>query len=63
VKAAAGQAALFVLAAGTAGAGVVAAEFFNKFLVAVDPAFAAFDARFAVESPSGACSWLQKLKS
>ena len=45
-----------------AGAGVVAAELFEEFLVAVDDAEAALDVGFRVESPSGACSAAQKQK-
>ena len=49
--------------AGAAGAGIVAAELFDQFLVTVNDAVTALDGGLAVESPSGACSSIQRLKS
>jgi hypothetical protein len=63
MKAFAFEAALLKALARAAGARIIAAELFDKFLVAVDDAVAALDGGLAVESPSGACSSIQKLKS
>jgi len=47
-------------AAGSAGAQIVPPWFLNELLVTVDDAQAALDASFGVESPSDACSSVQK---
>jgi hypothetical protein len=47
-------------AAGAARAHIVTAELFDQLLFAVHHAQAAFDLRFGVEIPSGACSSFQK---
>ena len=62
MKAFAFQAAFFEPLARTARARIIATQFFDQFLVTVDKAVTALDGGFAVESPSGACSWIQKLK-
>jgi hypothetical protein len=46
-----------------ARAQVVTAQLFDEVLVAMNDAMAALDGGFAVESPSGACSSIQKLTS
>jgi hypothetical protein len=63
MKAVAFTAAALEPLAGAAGAEVVSPQLFDQFLVAVDNAVAALNGGFAVESPSGACSSIQKLKS
>ncbi|HET7086547.1 MAG TPA: hypothetical protein VFI23_17400 [Rhizomicrobium sp.] len=63
MKAFAFQAAFFEPLARTAGARVVSAQFFDQFFVTVDNAVTALNGGFAVESPSGVYSWVQKLKS
>src|SRR5262245_21063693 len=47
-------------ASGAAGAGVLAAQLLEQFLVAMDDAVAALHLCFGVESPGGACSASQK---
>jgi hypothetical protein len=63
LKAAAFNAALFEAFARTAWAWIVATQLFDQFLVTVDDAMTTFDRGFAVESPSGVYSSLQKLNS
>jgi hypothetical protein len=63
MKAFAFQTALFEPLPRTARARIIATQFFDQFFVTVDDAMTALDGGFAIESPSGACSWIQKLKS
>jgi hypothetical protein len=63
LKAAVFEAAFLEALARTAGAGIVMPELFDQFLVAVNDAMATLDGGFAVESPSGVCSSVQKLAS
>jgi hypothetical protein len=54
------KAALFEVFTGTAGAEVVPAELFRKFLVAVDDSRASSDLRFGRESPPPFAHRLEK---
>jgi hypothetical protein len=62
MKAVAFKAAFLETLARSAWAWIVAAQLLDQFLVAMDEAKTALNAGFAVESPSGACSSIQKLK-
>jgi hypothetical protein len=63
LKASAFETAILESLSRATGALIVTAEFLDKFLVAMHDAIAALHGGFAVESPSGVCSSIQKLKS
>jgi hypothetical protein len=63
LKAVAFEAAILEPLAGTAGARVFPPQLFDQLFVAMDKTVPTFDGGFTVESPSGACSSIQKLKS
>jgi hypothetical protein len=62
LKAFAFEAAFSESFTGTARTRIATAELFDQFLVVVDNAATALHLALTVENPSGACSWIQKLK-